>query len=429
MACLLAMSLSLYSQEQRPFRHYATQQVHRQLLEQHPDFAPALQGQEKFILDYGLAGDNRVDQIAVVFHVLYQEGMPYPGLEHVNAALDALNRDFGPYVPPATPYESAKFQEFEALAKDPLISFCLPLAIGGADLKGVVRFVETSVGEWEPGDGMKSGLTEGDDPLDPSQYLNIWVCQLKGNAAGNAQMPGGPNATDGIVIDYDYLPGFGADGESPYKDGKALTHLVGNYLGLYELWNELNHCGDDGVADTPIHNAPNFEMPAPGVRHISGCPMGPVDEMVMNFMDNTDDASQNMFTAGQKARMKAILSAHGPRAGLAAAATQCSGQGLIGGESGAKGKKITTQNGTNKLKLFPNPTKGAITLKIESSAPSVAIAVYNDFGERMLGTHSPVNGGQQTVKLNCEGWSPGLYTVSLSFADGSSMNTVFSIIR
>jgi hypothetical protein len=36
------------------------------------------------------------------------------------------------------------------------------------------------------------------------------------------------------------------------------VHLVANYLGIYELWNEVTPClADDFVDETPNHNAPN----------------------------------------------------------------------------------------------------------------------------------------------------------------------------
>lgn len=106
------------------------------------------------------------------------------------------------------------------------------------------------------------------------------------------------------------------------------------------------------MEDTPIHNAPNFEMPASDVRHISLCPVGPVDEMLMNFMDNTDDEAQNMFTAGQKARMKAVLSSEGPRAGLAEAATLCGAHGLIGNNSGNKNRKLSAEMASTSSNFF-----------------------------------------------------------------------------
>lgn len=428
---LLAYWVGVTAQDtERPYRQYATQQQHKLHLEQNPEFAVNLSKMEEHIVQYGTTGNDRADQIAVVFHVLYKEGTAYPGLEQVNAALEALNRDFGPYVPPLTPYVSEKLVEYEGRAQNPIVSFCLPFAEGSPDLISVgVRFIETNMDEWEPGNLMKSTLEGGADPLDPTQYLNVWVCQLKGNVAGYAQMPGGLAETDGIVIDYDFLPGFTTVTDYPYNSGKTLTHLVGNYLGLYDLWNEDYPCADDWVADTPNHNAPNHISPAPGTDHIALCGEGPIWEMYMNFMDGTDDDSQNMFTAGQKNRIKAVLAQEGPRSGLATATTLCSGQGLNGNQLGLRGKSTVKGSGNSKLQLYPNPTRSGITIKLKGDAATADILIYNNFGAMMQRTSCSLNGGRQTIKLDCEDWPGGLYRVAVNFSDGTDMSTVFSIAR
>jgi hypothetical protein len=423
MACLLAMSLSLYSQEQRPFRHYATQQVHRQLLGTDAELSGNLANMEQHIRDYGTAGDDRKDVVAVVFHILHKEGMPYPSTEQVAAALDALNRDFGPYLAPAGGEANEYLQAYSALATDAQVSFCLPATGSGDD--GPVRFVETEVEEWGTDDAMKSYMTGGSDPLPTSSYLNIWVCQLKDNQAGYAQMPGGPASTDGIVIDYDYLPGFISGETYPYKGGKSLTHLVGNYLGLYDLWNEEAPCTDDGVADTPIHNAPNYYPLEPGTRHISLCGEGPVDEMLNNFMDDTDDGAQNMFTAGQRSRMKAVLSENGPRSGLSAG---CS-QPLDDGSVGMRGKSVKASVGDKKLQLFPNPTSGSINLKLKGEAANASLSIFNEYGEAMHRAEVNMEDGRQSLRMDCSGWAAGLYSVAVVFSDGTRLNSVFTIVH
>jgi hypothetical protein len=56
---------------------------------------------------------------------------------------------------------------------------------------------------------------------------------------------------------------------------RTLTHLMGNYLNLYDLWNESQPCADDYVDDTPIHNAPNGRFWQ--YRHVSTCDGSPVE--------------------------------------------------------------------------------------------------------------------------------------------------------
>lgn len=92
-------------------------------------------------------------------------------------------------------------------------------------------------------------------------------------------------------------------GEAPFDQGKVMTHLLGNYLGLIPLsgWAE---CVDDGVADTPIHNSP-LTICDSDTPYTSTC-----DYQIMlsdNFMSHTADACKSNFTTGQWKRMIHVL--------------------------------------------------------------------------------------------------------------------------
>src|SRR5262249_32581521 len=128
-----------------------------------------------------------------------------------------------------------------------------------------------------------------------------------------SQFPGGPAATDGVVILYS---AFGTTGTAtaPYNKGRTATHEVGHWLNLNHIWgddqNDADKCaGTDHVDDTPNQAVMNFG--APTFPHVS-CKNGPNGDMFMNYMDYTDDAAMFMFTPGQSLRMDATLS--GPRA-------------------------------------------------------------------------------------------------------------------
>ena len=128
---------------------------------------------------------------------------------------------------------------------------------------------------------------------------------------GYAQFPGGPKATDGVVILHS---GFGTNGTAaaPYNLGRTTTHEVGHYLNLRHIWGDTEDCsGGDMVDDTPNAETPNYNKPA--FPHIS-CTNGPHGDMFMNYMDYVDDDAMFMFTTGQVSRMQATLD--GPRASL-----------------------------------------------------------------------------------------------------------------
>lgn len=135
--------------------------------------------------------------------------------------------------------------------------------------------------------------------------MNIWVCNIGGGILGYAQFPGGPSNTDGIVVSPQY---FGTTGyvSAPFDEGRTATHEVGHYLNLRHIWGDGRCKRDDFVSDTPSSDRPNYGCPGSAYHCRS-------NDQFMNYMDYTDDACMNMFSEGQKARMRAIFEPGGPR--------------------------------------------------------------------------------------------------------------------
>ncbi|CAN5244419.1 hypothetical protein BH23BAC1_BH23BAC1_13180 [soil metagenome] len=168
---------------------------------------------------------------------------------------------------------------------------------------------------------------------DPNQYYNIWTLSLGGEderILGYAQFPsqsglpgipvnGGPAATDGVVVSFRQ---FGSSDkgnfpvmQAPYNKGRTLTHETGHWLGLRHIWGDGGCGADDFVTDTPESDQPN-----------RGCPQGRVScgtvDMVQNYMDYTDDGCMNIFTQGQKTRMRAVIELS-PRRGSLTTSNVC----------------------------------------------------------------------------------------------------------
>ena len=266
---------------------------------------------QKLKIPFGISGqsDNKtaetVIRIPVVVHVLYNNAAQNISDEQVKSQIDALNRDFRR----RNSDSSNTPERFKAFAADVAIEFVLANTDpAGKATNGIVR-KPTNASYFTMDDKMKSSKTGGSDAWDSKSYLNIWVGNLR-QVLGYASLPGGDAALDGVVIN---LTAFGTIGTTaPYHLGRTAVHEVGHWLGLKHIWGDAA-CGDDSVSDTPKQGSYTTGNPT-GFR--SSCSNAPQGDMYMNYMDFTNDAVMNLFTHGQKERMRALFLSGGARNGI-----------------------------------------------------------------------------------------------------------------
>jgi hypothetical protein len=274
---------------------------HMRLLEMYPSFRDRQFKLEELTAKYRNTGLKintvRIATIRVVVHVIYNNEAQNVSDAQIRTQIASLNKDFRA----RNPDRSKVPAPFKSLVIDTRVQFTLDR----------ITRTATARAAFTDDNGVKKASTGGVPPVDTKKYLNMWVCPLAGGLLGYAQFPGGPPATDGVVIHY---RAFGTTGtaEAPYNKGRSATHEVGHYFNLRHIWGDTPDCsGSDLVADTPNAAGPNFGKPVfPRVT----CNNGPNGDMFMNYMDYTDDDAMFMFTAQQAARIRATLI--GPRRGL-----------------------------------------------------------------------------------------------------------------
>jgi hypothetical protein len=238
--------------------------------------------------------------IPVVVHVVFRTDEQNISDGQIQSQIDVLNQDYRA----TNPHLNNVPEVWRPLATDAQLQFRI------AD----VTRTETDQGPFPADDSVKFSATGGHDVVDPDTHINFWICELGDSLLGYAQFPGGPPATDGVVILHS---AFGTEGTAapPFDLGRTCTHELGHYLNLHHSFgdNPVPTCGDDDfIGDTPTRLAPNFGKP--NFPSIS-CNNGPNGDMFMNYMDYVDDDHMFMFTAQQVLRMRTALAQERPNLG------------------------------------------------------------------------------------------------------------------
>lgn len=298
---ILAIISSTLSSAQE--RNCGTMEYFQQQLEADPGFRQRLERIERhtssFLQSESERNGNTIT-IPVVFHIVYDVLSKNVSEAQIMSQLEVLNRDFRRL----NTDRNNKWPQ----ADDMEIEFCLAVVDpAGNPTNGITR-TNSLRKNFPNNDDVKRTATGGRDGWPSDRYLNIWVCDIAGSVLGYAQFPGGPAATDGVVIDYQAFGTLGT-AKAPFNLGRTATHEVGHWLNLRHIWGDGDCSADDFVEDTPNASGPNFK-----------CFEGKIscgsEDMVANYMDYSDDACMNLFTKGQKSRMRALFAPGGFRHAL-----------------------------------------------------------------------------------------------------------------
>jgi hypothetical protein len=393
----------------------ATMAYQQQQLRTDPSLADKINSIETFTRKQISANRNNfllrvthenIIKIPVVVHILFHDPFQNITDQQVLSQINALNRDFRRMAADTINTPAV----FKSLAADCEIEF--QLAISDPKRKSTTGIIHkyTPIDHWQANDKMKFSTQMGDDAWDVKSYLNIWVCNIE-QVAGYSSSPGGPADKDGVVIGFNV---FGTTDAAGYTMGRTTVHEVGHWLNLKHVWGDTD-CGSDLVDDTPQQSGYNIGCPS-GSR--ISCGNGPNGDMYMNYMDFVNDACMNLFTTGQKQRMRALFAEGGIRNSIVFS----TGLSLpliteIPLPSDSQSPTWLHQQ------LYPNPATTEMTLNLAYDIRWIGkiISVTNMQGQTVL--QIPIS--SKTQKIDIRKLQPGMYFMNAKKEDGDCIKQKF----
>lgn len=268
---------------------------------------------------------STVITIPVIVHVIHNTTLPDQNIPDsvIYSQIEVLNEDFRRMNADKINTRAV----FDSIAADVEVEFRLAtFDPSGNAFSGINRVASTKTGFEIFGAGMndmKYTANGGADAWPRDEYLNLWVCNMTifgspGAILGFAQFPGDLAATDGVVIQYNFMGRTSDPVQSDSSLGRTATHEVGHWLGLRHIWADDQDFFGNGTCDSSdfVDDTPNQEGQSNyDCNHsINSCSneaayWGASDppDMVENYMDYSADDCSNMFSMGQKARMLSFL--------------------------------------------------------------------------------------------------------------------------
>ncbi len=351
----------------------------------------------RFVAD-GRHLNTDLKTIPTVVHIFYDAAADSLPIERVQSQITAMNLDFRRLNPDTVKTRS----QFKAVAADCQIEFCLAsIDPQGQPTRGVVWH---HIPGFNP-DLLASFMQATQWP--PLHYLNFWVTPNGEGGFSSFAWEAG-SETDGFVVGAKQFGTFGSNLKDGFNEGGTGTHEAGHYLGLYHTFHDgfpyLGQCfppcdsTGDHVCDTPLDWTLAFstEQCEDGQRF---CDNGAVFfTMSENYMAYAFDTCTNVFSQGQRIRMRAALDSL--RAELCSPANLAA-TGCLPPTNDQEPMPVV-----QKLQAFPNPAHDMVYVQIPSASGG-QIRLWNGQGNAVLS--QTVSPGTTEIQVPVVGLPAGFY--------------------
>lgn len=255
--------------------------------------------------------DETIYVLPVVFHIIH-EGEPVGQSSNISdaqlfSAIDALNEDFRKIAGSNGDGDGVDVgYEFCLASRDP----------NGNPTTGIVRVNGSSVTNYADQGIRATGSVGADEATVKAlstwpreDYINIWVVnEIEDNNAssgiqGFAYFPIN-NPIDGITMLHNAVGTTGNIKPSTALN-RTLSHEMGHYFGLYHTFHLTNDCISESSCSTQGDRV--CDTPPTILASSCGSPACSGTQQVENYMDYTPESCRDMFTQGQKDRMRNTL--------------------------------------------------------------------------------------------------------------------------
>ena len=330
--------------------------------------------------------------IPVVFHIVYNdanENIPdsviYQQLEVLNESFNARNPDTTILTDTLKNWIGNFKISFELAYEDPY----------GLPTGGITR-THTQMSAFSYYGNLVKFGQHGKDAWPTDRYLNIWVCDLYNYLLGYAQFPGGPEETDGVVLDWQtvgnqqYPWTYDDPAFSAWIGGKVAVHEIGHWLNLYHPWGNDGQCSEDYIPETGSQGGPIYPSAECPDTLFSTC--NPIARVfVKHYMDYGGNNCLVCFTKNQVLR------------GLASLETYRA-------EMIDNYQPRPTINRFKETKINPTHTQGRVYIELPPFSGNIIISAYDISGKMLYRTITTKRFNELFLDV-----SAGVYIINIEY--------------